>query len=57
MTIKSTYPQQCIKIIAEMVVNMNIVARIKLSSNFEKSSSEVGYYSYTKRCATFENPL
>ena len=44
------FVQQCIKIIAEIVVNMNIVARIKLSSNLENSSSAVGYYSYTNRC-------
>ncbi|RLD62506.1 MAG: hypothetical protein DRJ01_06090 [Bacteroidetes bacterium] len=32
-----------------MVVNMNIVARIKFSSNLKNSSSAVGYYSYTNR--------
>jgi len=28
---------------------MNIVARIKLSSKLKKSTSEIGYYSYTNR--------
>ena len=41
---------QSIKIIAEIVVNMNIVARIKISSKLKKSSSAIGYYSYTNRC-------
>jgi len=46
--------QQSIKIIAEIVVNMNIVARIKFSSNLNNSSSAVGYYSYTNRCASLK---
>jgi len=28
---------------------MNILARIKFSSNLKISSSEIGYYSYTNR--------
>ena len=41
--------EQCIKIIAELVVNMNIIARIKFSSELKKSTSTIGYYSYTNR--------
>jgi hypothetical protein len=37
-----------------MVVNMNIVARIKFSCNIKKSSSAVGYYSYTNRCVAYK---
>jgi len=40
---------QCIKIIAEIVVNMDIVARIKFSSKLKVSTSAVGYYSYVCR--------
>ena len=43
------YAQQGIKIIAETVVNMNTVDRIKFSSNLKNSTSEIGYYSYTNR--------
>ncbi len=43
--------QQSIKIIAETVVSMNIVARMKLSSNLKISISAIGYYSYTNRYA------
>ena len=32
-----------------MVVNMNIVARIKFSRNLKNSSFAIGYYSYTER--------
>jgi len=45
----TTTPQQSIKIIAEIVVNMNIVARKNISSKLKKSTSEIGYYSYTNR--------
>ena len=44
-----------IKTITETVVNMNIVAHIKFSSNLKKSSSAVGYYSYTNRCGQCRN--
>ncbi|MFT6842430.1 MAG: hypothetical protein ACJASR_001197, partial [Psychroserpens sp.] len=40
---------QSIKIIAEIVVKMDIVTRIKLSSKLKNSTSEIGYYSYTRR--------
>ncbi len=40
-------------ITAEMVVNMNIVARIKFCSKLKKSTSVIGYYSYTNRYANF----
>ena len=38
------------KIIAEIVVKMNIVTRIKLSSKLKNSTSKIGYYFYTNRC-------
>ena len=41
--------QQSIKIIAEIVVNMSIVARIKFSSKLKVFTFAVGYYSYTDR--------
>ena len=41
--------QQSIKIIAEIVVNMNIVARKNISSKLKNSAYEIGYYSYTNR--------
>ena len=41
--------EQSIKIIADIVVNMNIVARKKLNSKLKNSASEVGYYSYINR--------
>ena len=44
---ESTTTQQSIKIIAEIFVNINIVARIKFSSKLKSSTSEIGYYSYT----------
>ncbi len=46
--------QQSIKIIAEKVVNMNIVARIKFCSKLKNYTSAIGYYSYTNRCTTFD---
>ncbi len=48
----NNYAQQSIKIIAEIAVNMNTVARIKFSSKLKKSTSAIGYYSYTNRCAS-----
>tara|TARA_B110000240_G_scaffold164602_1_gene184985 strand:- start:34 stop:300 length:267 start_codon:yes stop_codon:yes gene_type:complete len=47
---KSTKTQQSIKIIAKIVVNVNIVARNKSCSKLKNSTSEIGYYSYTNRC-------
>ena len=41
--------EQCIKIIAEIVVNMSIVARIKFSCNLKNSSSAIAYFAYTHR--------
>jgi len=41
--------QQRIKIIAEIVVNMNIVVRINFGGKLKNSASEIGYYSYTNR--------
>ena len=48
-TERKTKPRQLqsIKIIAEIVVNMNIVARRNISSKLKNSTSEIGYYSYT----------
>ena|GEM_PF-1871738 len=46
--------EQSIKIIAEIVVNMSIVARIKLSSKLKISTSVIGHYSYTNRYPIFE---
>ncbi len=46
---KNTKTQQSIKIIAEIVVNMNIVARKNISSKMKNPASEIGYYSYTNR--------
>jgi len=46
---RSTKTQQSIKIIAEIVVNMNIVVRNNFSSKLKNSTSEIGYYSYTNR--------
>ncbi len=43
--------QQCIKIIAENVLNMSIIARIKFSRKPKDSTSEIGYYSYINRYA------
>ena len=43
--------KQSIKIIAEIVVNMSIVVRNNISSKLKNSTSEIGYYSYTNRCA------
>ena len=43
--------QQSIKIIAEIIVKMNIVAHIKFSCKLQKSTSAIGYYFYTNRCA------
>jgi hypothetical protein len=40
---------QRIKIIAEIVVKMNIVVRINFSGKLKNYSSEIGYYSYTNR--------
>ena len=39
--------QQCIKIITEIVVNMNVIARIKFRSKLKNFTSAIGYYSYT----------
>jgi len=44
-----TVYNKCIKIIAEIVVNMSILARIEFNCNLKNSTSEIGYYSYTKR--------
>lgn len=33
---------------------MNIVVRNNFSSKWKNSAYEIGYYSYTKRCATFD---
>jgi hypothetical protein len=44
---RNTKAQQCIKIIAEIEVNMSIVARIKFSSKLKVYTSVKGYYSYT----------
>jgi len=44
---KSTKTQQCIKIIAETVVNLRIVAPLQLHRKLKDLSSAVGYYSYT----------
>jgi len=41
--------QQSIKIIAEIIINMNIVVRNKISSKLKNSTSAIGYYSYTNR--------
>jgi len=46
---------QSIKIIAETVANMNIVARIKNNSKLKYSTSEIGYYSYTNRGSNIKN--
>ena len=43
--------EQSIKIIAEIVVNMKIVTRIKFNSKLKYLSSAIGYYSYTNRYA------
>jgi len=48
-----TNAQQSIKIIAEIVVNMNIVARNNISSKLKNYASEIGYYSYTNRYRQF----
>ncbi|MEA3317851.1 MAG: hypothetical protein U9R54_07830 [Bacteroidota bacterium] len=48
------FVQQSIKIIAEIVVNMSIVARIKFNYNLKNSSSAIGYYSYTNRCGALK---
>ena len=45
--------QQCIKIIAEIVINMDIVARTRFSSKLKDSTLAIGYYSYTKRCQSY----
>ena len=35
---------------------MSIVARNNLSSKLKNSASEIGYYSYTKRCVSYRKP-
>ena len=45
--LKKASVQQSIKIIAEIVVNMNIVVRNNISSKLKNSTYEIGYYSYT----------
>ncbi len=47
--------QQGIKIIAEIKVNMNIIVRINISSKLKNTTSEIGYYSYTKRWWLLKN--
>jgi len=47
---EKNYGQQSIKIIAEIVVNMNILARKNISSKLKNLSFAIGYYSYTTRC-------
>jgi hypothetical protein len=51
----TNYLQQSIKIIAEIVVNMNIIARNNISSNLKNSTPGIGYYSYTNRCKTLKH--
>ncbi len=46
---QNNFAQQCIKIIAEIVVNMSIIVRKKFSNKLKNSASEIGYYSYTNR--------
>lgn len=46
---KKASVQQSIKIIAEIVVKMNILAHNKSCSKLKNSTSEIGYYSYTNR--------
>jgi len=45
--------QQSIKIIAEIIVNINIVVRNNISSKLKNSTSKIGYYSYTNRCVAY----
>ncbi len=47
--VKKASLQQSIKIIAEIVVNMNIIARKNISNKLKNSASKIGYYSYTNR--------
>jgi hypothetical protein len=49
--------QQSIKIIAEIVVNKNIVVLINFSSKLKNPTSKIGYYSYTNRCVHLLNEL
>ena len=37
-----------------MLVNMSIIVRNKSCNNLKKSSSEIGYYSYTRPLAIIE---
>jgi hypothetical protein len=46
---KSTKTQQSIKIIAKIVVNINILVSNNSSSKLKNITSEIGYYSYTNR--------
>ena len=55
METKVAYTQHRIKIIAEIVVNMKIVVRKNISSKLKNSASKIGYYSYTNRCASYQN--
>ena len=57
LTERKASREQCIKIIAEIVVNMNIVARINFNSKLKNSTSEIGYYSYTHRCSSFKETI
>ena len=43
------------KIIAEIVANMNLIARKNISSKLKNSTSEIGYYSYTNRYLQAKN--
>jgi len=36
---------------------MNIVARNNISSKLKNPTSEIGYYSYTNRCAALEENI
>jgi len=45
--LQCTNAQQSIKIIVEIAINMNIVARIKFSSKPKVSTIALGYYFYT----------
>jgi len=51
---KKASREQSIKIIAEIVVNMNFVACNNISNKLKNSTYEIGYYSYTNRYHTLK---
>ena len=54
--INKNYWQQSIKIIAETVLNMNIVVRNNISGKLKNLTYEIGYYSYANHWHSLKTP-